>query len=136
MYEPLMLTIALGFSLQEPTLSTFSYVFIIIFGMLPMILTREITKIKLKWFLSCLICLISVPFFIAKLVMMIKYNRDPGQHKDSMFMHLLGVYEGMTIPMLIIDIVVGLIIFILIFHYSNQKKQALTRITIGARQDY
>ena len=42
-----------------------------------MILTRDVTKINLKWFLACLVCLIAFPFFIAKVVMQIRYKKDP-----------------------------------------------------------
>ena len=67
----------MGLCLQLPTLSTLIYVITMFLGILPLVLSNNQTNIKFKWFLSCLMLVVAVPLFIFKLVMIIKYNRDP-----------------------------------------------------------
>ena len=67
----------MGLCLQLPTLSTLIYVITMFLGILPLVLSNNQTNIKFKWFLSCLMLIVAVPLFIFKLVMIIKYNRDP-----------------------------------------------------------
>ena len=67
----------MGLCLQLPTLSTLIYVITMFLGILPLVLSSNQTNIKFKWFLSCLMLIVAVPLFIFKLVMIIKYNRDP-----------------------------------------------------------
>ena len=64
-------------------------------------------------------CIIAVPFFIAKLVMYLRYKKDPSLTNDSTFMQLLGIYPGMKIAPICVDIIVAFFSFILIFVYGN-----------------
>ena len=101
-----------------------------------MILTRDVTKINLKWFLACLVCLIAFPFFIAKVVIQIRFRKDPDPGTTSSFMELLGVYEGMPVYDILVDLLVGLIFIVIIFVYHSHKTQAIKRKQIVRIQEY
>jgi len=51
-------------------------------GMLPIVLSSNNTNIKFKQFLCCLMVIVALPLFIFKLVMIIKFNRDPSKFNN------------------------------------------------------
>ena len=76
-------------------------------GMLPIVLSSNNTNIKFKQFLCCLMVIVALPLFIFKLVMIIKFNRDPkkfnNEQKSEMW-KFLGVFSDQPWITLVIDI--------------------------------
>ena len=135
--EPILLAFAMAICLQLPTLSTLVYILIMFLAMLPLLLSANQTNIKMKWFLCCLMILITGIMFIFKLVMIIKYNRDPAQfeEKEEMwkFLGVYGVYPGVTLT---IDLIQMVICSVLVWHLNDQRKQATKRLRVLTRLDY
>jgi len=135
--EPVLLAIAMGLSLQLPTLSTLVYTLLMFLGMFPCVLSANQTSIKFKVFLSLLMIVIGLAFIVYKSVMIYRYNRDPApfEAKQGMW-RFLGVYGGNTFLTLSIDICQVLICAVLAWHLNDQRKQASRRLTVVARLDY
>ena len=76
-HEPILLGIAMSCCMQVPTLSTLVYALIMFLGILPLVLSSNVTNIKFKRFLWILMLCLAVPLFIFKLVMVVKYSQDP-----------------------------------------------------------
>ena len=106
-------------------------------GILPLVLSPNRTNIKFKQFLSVLMIMIGVPLFIFKLVMVLKYQKDDAKFQDKLDMwKFLGVYGDKPGVSCAIDFIQIMICSLLVWHYSDQKKQACKRLMFINRLDY
>jgi hypothetical protein len=118
--EPFLLASAMAICLQLPTLSTLVYTLIMFLGILPFVLSSNLTNIKFKWFLCCLMVCLAIPLFFFKLVMIVKYRNDPTKFEEKNEMwQFLGVFDDQPALTLIIDALQVIICGCLIYHLSD-----------------
>ena len=77
--------------------------------------------------------LLAIPLFIYKLCMIVKFKRSDDSTKydqnDEMW-KFLGIYSSWSWVTLLIDVIQMLICGMLIWHLSDQSKQAVKRLTV------
>ena len=71
-FEPVLLGFAIGLCMQNPCLSSLIYIVLIFLGMIPLILTASVAKIKFKVFQSFLMLLVALAFTIYKSVIYVQ----------------------------------------------------------------
>lgn len=135
--EPALLAFAISICLQLPTLSTLLYSVLMFLGILPLILSANQTNIKFKWFLCILMIIMAVPLAVWKGAMAYQYKQDPTKFdKKTELWKFLGIFSDQPGITIVIDIMQIVICSMLVWHYSDQVKQAGKRATFLARLEF
>ena len=119
--EPILLGCAIGLCMQNPSLSSLIYIVMVFLGMIPLILTSSIYKIKFKIFQSFLMLFIALAFTVYKSVIYAELQKDKTRIRKEGTLNFIGIFPNDLLGTMLIDSLMIITCMLLICHYYSQK---------------
>lgn len=118
LFEPTLLALVIGMSLQISQLATILYLFITLVLMMPILLTARADLIKFKFVLSIVLVVLSVGFIIMKSLLYTVFPLN-----DTQLQTFLGVYPGQFAMTFVPDIFLFVFSLLLVWCYTIQMRE-------------